>query len=446
MTEATKVRARGRILDAQGRPFRATVFPYRREAGEPAWRVLAKDGEARPGTPAHAHGWVHDVPTAQAMGRDFELGEGYFEVPGGVPPGTYVLHVHPRDGRPHQWNGPVVWDGTDEVLQVTPWGRSDSPANEPAKRPLTVTREGTLVGEGLIQNRLLGVECLNALSVRRSDPARAVEVVKSHGLNVLRVLTILPRFGGLDVSDQMTSADPWFVSPWTNPGEWRRKLADMAAACEALDVYLVLCLLDKHDREDKARAELAKVVANPSRQDTYRGEERRTTAFALELIRDVYLAGLDPRRNARVIPQVRNEPHLDHSDVEDKPIAEALRADGWPVISVNTRYSRPGPYAGELIEEHQWGNGKPWPSPMLEHIKATRHQNSIPTGKAHVVSSSDGQDFSPFPETVERGVRSAWRRGFSVQVLFRRPPDLWTPTDHESARAIRRGAGLRPLR
>ncbi len=105
------VRAHGRVLDASGAPLGGTVYIYRL-APEPGFFLSVGDKKDAGTLSGPLYGRVaHDTgKTADLLPAGDPRGAGFFDLPGGLVPGEYFLHVH-HDGR-EEWAWPfTVTDG-----------------------------------------------------------------------------------------------------------------------------------------------------------------------------------------------------------------------------------------------------------------------------------------------------------------------------------------------
>jgi transcriptional regulator with XRE-family HTH domain len=102
------VRAHGRVVDASGAPVTGRAFVYRLRAAR-GWSAVL-------GTRAHAGRAAGplDGRCAALTSKSIELltakdpqGAGFFDVPGGLPPGDYALDVHLPDNR-EMWAWPLT--------------------------------------------------------------------------------------------------------------------------------------------------------------------------------------------------------------------------------------------------------------------------------------------------------------------------------------------------
>ena len=149
---APRVRAWGRILDAAGAPVAGHAFAYR---VSPVGGWTATFGARA--FAGFAAGPV-DGRAATLVGKRFDLlpardprGAGFFDVPGGLAPGEYVLDVHLPDGS-EWWAGPLtVTEGAAAqdvriVGPATPPPKSAKPAgpSRPGEQPLPPVDPGSL--------------------------------------------------------------------------------------------------------------------------------------------------------------------------------------------------------------------------------------------------------------------------------------------------------------
>ena len=113
---APPVRAFGRVLDAAGVPVSGRAYVYRLSPARGWTAVFGVRAHA-----GHAMGPLDGQP-AMLAGKSFDLlppsdrrGAGFFDVPGGLPPGQYALDVHHMladDASAESWAWPlVVTDG-----------------------------------------------------------------------------------------------------------------------------------------------------------------------------------------------------------------------------------------------------------------------------------------------------------------------------------------------
>ena len=116
-------RAHGRIVDGAGVPVTGKVYPYRVADGIPADHCVVVDSSGYPvgqSTFGRVAKVVNDdlgTPRSADAVPD-PMRRGYFDFPGGLPDGTYYLHVHPS-GDPTQtrWAWPLVVSETPAPAQ-----------------------------------------------------------------------------------------------------------------------------------------------------------------------------------------------------------------------------------------------------------------------------------------------------------------------------------------
>lgn len=107
------VRAFGRVLTAGGQPAAGRAFVYR-VAGARSWAALigARAHKGRTAGPLDAQVATLTAKTVDLVAATDPRGGGFFDIPGGLPPGTYALDVHAPDGT-QAWAWPlVVGDGS----------------------------------------------------------------------------------------------------------------------------------------------------------------------------------------------------------------------------------------------------------------------------------------------------------------------------------------------
>ncbi len=139
---APPVRAFGRVVDAAGAPVSGRAYVYRLGPTRGWTGVVGVRAHA-----GHAAG-PFDGRTATLVGKSFDLlppsdrrGAGFFDIPGGLPPGEYALDVHGSSGddaSAESWAWPLtVTDGAaaqDERIVCA--ASTPPPAPPPTKKPV----------------------------------------------------------------------------------------------------------------------------------------------------------------------------------------------------------------------------------------------------------------------------------------------------------------------
>lgn len=102
------VRAFGRVVTAAGEPGAGRAFVYR-VAGARGWAALigVRAHKGRTAGPLDANVATLTGKTVDLVAESDPRGGGFFDIPGGLPPGEYALDVHAPDGR-QAWAWPLV--------------------------------------------------------------------------------------------------------------------------------------------------------------------------------------------------------------------------------------------------------------------------------------------------------------------------------------------------
>lgn len=266
-------RAHGRIIDGAGNGVPGTCYFYRALDHEPsAWRSMT-DASGRPvaGT-IFGRPLVYTGIKADAV-RDADR-RGFFDVPGGLPSGTYWIDFHPAgDPAQQRWAWPFpVTDGTvpmdvrvggpsvgvpggqPRILAV--FGDSDSSERGPiGARSTDLAKE--LTGNGLVAvNRAEGATPIHGFMTEGDDPRKrnGVEQVERACREMSRIDVAVCRFGLNDA--HMGDMNPPSLAGITAIRTSYETAIDLLKR-KGAEVVLVTIILEADRRNDRVPADKA---------------------------------------------------------------------------------------------------------------------------------------------------------------------------------------------